>query len=718
MTTLRADDPVTVGPYRVIRRLGGGGMGQVYLAASRGGRPVAVKIVRAALADDPAFRARFRAEVAAARAVGGVFTASIVDADPDGPTPWLATEYVPGPSLQDAIEQHGPMPESTVRVLGAGLAEALRAIHGAGLIHRDLKPSNVLLAADGPRVIDFGISRALGDASLTEAGQVIGSAGYMPPEQIDGRPPTPAGDVFSLGAVLVFATTARPPFGAGPAPVLMFRTTHEPPALDGVPPGLAGPLAACLDKDPARRPPVEWLLGALSPAARPPYWLPDPVAQDLRRRETTVVDELRAPRRAITRRRVLAAGAGLGAAAAITGGALWALRGDSGPGLPRPLWQTTLPAADMYSLTETVLDGGVYFGDDDAVIALDADTGRKRWAGLPGGYGAPPAIDPSTGTCLLLIDQRIHGLDVRSGAERWARDTPAELRSAKKSREEFFWQGRPGYYLQSYDPAGLYAFDPRQGTPRWSFADPQGTDLSVERQVGDSLICSRGLSSRRIRCLDPASGGLRWTLPDNVGQTYFDPWGISDADLFFAIDEGENLFAVRARDGAVPWRVSASAITTKGEQYHYPTIQRTGGSLLLSGSHYLRLFDAATGRQAWACRTTAEDASPDIFQGGAYHLDAGVVHRVDLRTGRTAAVTGRLPASSYLESVTDGLLITSVVDASGGTAGLYAWDRRSGRQVWHHPATTANTSALWRVETLGKYLFARYEQTLLAFRLS
>src|SRR5690349_22193892 len=213
---LRPGDPELIGPYRLRGRLGTGGMGRVYLGLSPGGRAAAIKVIRSELAQDPEFRARFRREVAVARQVSGLYTASVLDADADGPEPWLATAYVPGPSLADAVSQHGPLPAPSVLLLAAGLAEALSAIHSAGVVHRDLKPANVLLADDGPRVIDFGISRAAENHNtLTETGQMIGTPPFMSPEQLtDARSVGPASDVFSLGALIVFAATGRGPFDA------------------------------------------------------------------------------------------------------------------------------------------------------------------------------------------------------------------------------------------------------------------------------------------------------------------------------------------------------------------------------------------------------------------------------------------------------------------------------------------------------------------------
>jgi hypothetical protein len=278
LAELQAGDPPQIGPYLLLGRLGAGGMGQVFLGRSPGGRLVAVKVIRAELAGDPGFRARFAREVVAARKVSGVFTAAVVDADPAAPLPWLVTSFVTGLSLADAVGEHGALPVASVLALAAGLAEGLGAIHAAGVVHRDLKPSNVLLAADGPRVIDFGISRAVDAPQLTRTGMVIGSPAFMSPEQVEGGAVGPASDVFSLGAVLVFAATGQGPFGPGAPTALMYRVVHGTPRLDRLP-GPVRPLAErCLAKDPGQRPTAAQFLAELTAthpsAADLADWLP------------------------------------------------------------------------------------------------------------------------------------------------------------------------------------------------------------------------------------------------------------------------------------------------------------------------------------------------------------------------------------------------------------------------------------------------------------
>ncbi|WP_198358545.1 serine/threonine-protein kinase [Streptomyces fildesensis] len=256
MGPLAADDPERIGDYRLLRRLGAGGMGRVYLGRTAGGRTVAVKVVHSDFAADAEFRARFRQEVAAARLVGGQWTAPVLDADTESERPWVATGYVAGPALGEAVREFGPLPARSVRTLGAGLVEALAAVHGLGLVHRDLKPSNVILALDGPRLIDFGITRALDAATtLTRTGFVVGSPGFMSPEQAQGRPAGPPSDVFSLGAVLAFAATGISPFGEGlSAAVLLYRVLHEEPELGGLDGDLRDLVLDCLAKGPGDRP--------------------------------------------------------------------------------------------------------------------------------------------------------------------------------------------------------------------------------------------------------------------------------------------------------------------------------------------------------------------------------------------------------------------------------------------------------------------------------
>ncbi|MEU5952701.1 serine/threonine-protein kinase [Streptomyces sp. NPDC047525] len=269
---LQADDPPVVAGYRLAARIGAGGMGRVYLSHTQGGRPLAIKVVRPELADDPAFRRRFSREIKAAQRVRGAYTAELIDADADGVPPWLATLYVPGPSLSDAVARSGPLPVPAVLWLMAGVAEALQAIHGAGIVHRDLKPSNVLLAADGPRVIDFGISLASGATSPhTATGSAVGTPQFMAPEQASVGEVTAATDVFALGQTAAFAALGEPLYGDGPSVSVLYRIVHSEPDLSLLPAQLRPLFARCLAADPAERATlaeiVDWCRQRLGPGA-------------------------------------------------------------------------------------------------------------------------------------------------------------------------------------------------------------------------------------------------------------------------------------------------------------------------------------------------------------------------------------------------------------------------------------------------------------------
>ncbi|MGR7000534.1 serine/threonine-protein kinase [Yinghuangia aomiensis] len=284
MHRLDATDPTRVGPYTLLGRLGAGGMGRVYLGRSAAGRTVAVKVVRGELARDAAFRQRFRREVAAARAVSGAFTAPLVDAGADTEVPWLATRFVSGLTLGEAVARRGPLPEAPLRALLAGIAEALESIHATGLVHRDLKPANVMLALDGPHVIDFGIARLMDGTPFTAAGTVMGTPGYMAPEQALAGPTMTASDVFALGATILYAATGVPPFGGGSVPDVLHRVLYDAPDTSAVPAAIRGMVGQCLAKNPEDRPTPRDVIAYVErtgPPASAGSWLPPDLTADI-----------------------------------------------------------------------------------------------------------------------------------------------------------------------------------------------------------------------------------------------------------------------------------------------------------------------------------------------------------------------------------------------------------------------------------------------------
>ncbi|MFD3873770.1 serine/threonine-protein kinase [Streptomyces sp. NPDC058623] len=386
MQPLEAGEPRTIGAYRLLGRLGAGGMGRVYLGRSAGGRTVAVKIVHPHFASDEEFRARFRREVEAARRVGGEWTAPVLDADPDAAVPWVATGYVAGPSLDRAVAGHGPLPGPAVRAVGAGLARALVAVHALGLVHRDVKPSNVMLTLDGPRLIDFGIARATdGTASLTSTGVSVGSPGYMSPEQILGKGVTAAADVFSLGAVLAFAATGRPPFSGDNSATLLYKVVHEPPELDGIPAGgLRALIESCLAKTASERPAPEELVVALGGASGAPGWLPVPLVEEASRAAVALLDLDADP----------AGGGGVGPEA-VSGPVPWT-SASSGPaagfGAPDPSYGGGLPGPGGAAASPYSAQAGPYgpFGAGGGPHPAPTETGGDGTGGAVAGPRPAP----------------------------------------------------------------------------------------------------------------------------------------------------------------------------------------------------------------------------------------------------------------------------------------------------------------------------------------
>lgn len=405
MEKLGAGDPQRIGAYRLLARLGAGGMGFVYLARSDRGRTVAVKLVRRELAAQEEFRARFRQEVQAARQVGGYWTAPVLDADTEAAVPWVATGYVAGPTLQQVVgHDHGALPERSVRILAAGLAQALKDIHAAGIIHRDLKPSNVLVTIDGPRVIDFGIARALEtvtDGGLTRTGALVGSPGFMAPEQVRGDRITPACDVFCLGSVLAYAATGALPFGTANSGVhaLMFRIAQEEPDLEGVPEGIADLVRDCLKKDPAARPTLDQVLertGAEDTVqdgrSRDP-WLPSALVAQLGRHAVQLLDT-EDPERTAGEGIATGGGSGGGAGTGGAAGQPWAAGsaavgtpGNAGAGSPGERGGAGGSAGPSFEKR----------GASPEHAAAADDTSRGPYAGAGAGSGAGLGAGPGAG---------------------------------------------------------------------------------------------------------------------------------------------------------------------------------------------------------------------------------------------------------------------------------------------------------------------------------
>ncbi|MGW4568964.1 outer membrane protein assembly factor BamB family protein [Streptomyces sp. NPDC004561] len=635
MEPLMPDDPRQVGRYRVLARLGSGGMGRVYLARSPANEQVALKVIRPDVAGEPTFRRRFAREVAASRSVSGPFTAGVVDADPDGSPPWLATAYIPGPSLHEAVRAGGALPDAFVRDLGVGLVHALTAVHAAGVVHRDLKPGNVLLAADGPRVIDFGISRVAEASALTSTGTTMGSPGYIAPEQIRGEGTGPAADVFSLGAVLVFASSGAGPFGEGTVHLLLYRIMHEEPYLDAVPDWLHGLVASCLDKEAARRPglgEVGTTLGAGRPATAlfGPHWpahlaavapAGDPrhilvrttIGHDADRHATSAGPRPaasepgpdsglpatdpgpgpRTPAPAPGRRRLLAAAAGLtaGAALGFTG---WRLLDDGRPPPPGTrLWR--FPVTGVLLNYPQVAGDLVYAASNDGTLyAVDAATGRRRWSYTTGAaLGSAPCV--LGGVAYLGGDDgRLYALDARTGAVRWTFRTGGIVHSPVVAGGVAYVGSSDGY---------LYAVHTSDGSRLWRFR----TGHDTHSPAVDEQTVYVGCSDTRLYAVDAYAGTERWTFTTAGAVSWFP---VVAGGLVYFAGTDRTLYAVRAATGRQVWRVGG--ITDKTG----PVVAR--GTVYCGSGHQLLARDAATGGRRWSLTTGGEVCAPAVAHGTVY----------------------------------------------------------------------------------------------------
>ncbi|MCQ4208314.1 protein kinase domain-containing protein [Streptomyces longispororuber] len=661
-------DPARVGPFTLLGRLGGGGMGTVYLARSPGGRVVALKTVHEHLAREAEFRMRFRLEAEAARTIGALHGTAVVDADTQAAMPWLATEYVLGPSLDETVGRHGPLPETAVRALGARLARALGDIHGAGLVHRDLKPSNVLVTATGPRVIDFGIARALGARRLTRSGQAVGTPAYMSPEQAMGLDHEPPGDVFALAGVLVFAVTGHGPFPGGPAAEVLYRVRYGDPDLTRVPEALLPLLTRCLAKDPGRRPrpaDLEAELGSSDSGSGVgsvdfASTLPGTVLGDIGRRAAGVWElrPVRAPgpppppprtETGPARRRLLMAG-GAGLLALGTGGAVWAARGDGGSGRPRAAASrapgTAPEALWTYRAEEEATLAGVKDGvvvvivgdveEQRSSVGLDARTGTVLWRqpnpvtfeAAGGGAVVRGTPDPAVGSRLLA-------LDVRTGRLRAYGDELGRLPNG-----ELLAMDSGTLYLTSLsfsqgDGWALVAYEAATGERQWLVRHKETDDQPHAAVVeGETLICN---AAWEVVALGRKDGKQRWrTRFDETSPTLgkMHPRSLADGRLFLG---GGDVLALDTATGKTLWRFGEERKrTTEGRSsYGTPAVHdgvvyvnglapRTRG---VTGLHTLLALRASDGRELWSYPVgdQAKYWPPPTARGGTLYQDTGAV---------------------------------------------------------------------------------------------
>ncbi len=618
---LTQHDPRRIGPFEVLGRLGAGGMGLVYLARSASGRRVAIKTVRTELAEDQLFRVRFTREVEAARAVSGFYTAAVVDADPRAAVPWLATAYVPAPSLEEIVNECGPLPAQAVRWLAAGVAEALQSIHGAGLVHRDLKPSNVLVVEDGPRVIDFGIASGVSNTRLTMTNVAVGTPAYMSPEQAkDSRSVTGASDVFSLGSMLVFAATGHAPFhGANPVETV-FMLLREGPDLTGLPEELRPLIESCMQMEATARPNPADLQAQLAPhlfgsgsddSGTASAWLPE--------KAVSLIESRRGGRAA---GRTQAGGAGV--------------RGAGGPApVPAPAPAPVPPPPPSY---------------DPAPMPTGAsDSGPVRLAGARVPIGPGPRV-----------------ADARAAAVQ--APPPEAGLVASWSRPRAGMNGVDGAAAAPAAPAVPPApTAPPETAPGWRpWRFRMSNDVWGTPTVADDLVY---VTSFEVHALDVATGRRRFKTRDVA-------WSTAVADGRIHASDGPTLFALDAREGTDLWRLSVDAwvYSLKADHGTVVTGTRGGG---------IQAWEASNGRKLWEVTGAQTDfespeAGPVVHDGTVYVWKDARLRALEARTGEErwsypvgdAASCGGVPLR--LTPAQDGHVYVSAgsrvlaIDAAGG----------------------------------------------------
>ncbi|MGX1032933.1 serine/threonine protein kinase [Streptomyces ambofaciens] len=519
-----------VGGYRIIALLGEGGMGRVHLARSASGRPVAVKTVHRHLAAVPEFRERFRRETAAARSVTGVYTAAVLDAGPDDEPPWMAVEFCAGPGLPEAVAAHGPLGSGDLAALGAALAEALMAVHAAGLVHRDVKPSNVLVSCHGPKVIDFGIAKSAADESLTADSEAIGSPGFIAPEQLagDAAGPGPAADVFALGAVLVEAATGRGPFGSGRVPEVLYRTLHEDPDLVGVPGTVWEDfLGRCLARRPADRPTVAQVLAwCAERASDEPWWEREPVAGLIRRQEDEVTELLG---------RVAVKAAGRGPEDRVPAGSGGETPLPSHEGEPR----TPGPAAEGKPSHPHPADQPPPAASGGDAPAPARRTSRRR---LLAWGGAALAAVSATTTAVLLNGEESGGT-ARVGSSPEPRPPMGALVWSRDIGEVEYGGAllRCGKDLYVLDDRGVVRLDAETNTVRWTYPEK---DLRSIQARGDLVYVLRdSLFEPELIALRVAGGREAWTS-GVLSRNPHRPPRPFDAPAAIELEGGQGMFTV------------------------------------------------------------------------------------------------------------------------------------------------------------------------------
>lgn len=685
--SLRGSDPAEIGGYPLEARLGSGGMGTVFLARTSSGRPVAIKLIHQQFAGDEEFRIRFRQEVAAARRVSGAFTAAVVDAAPEAEQPWMATTYIEGETLAQHIAAAGPLDGAELRRLAIGLAEALRDIHRVGVVHRDLKPSNVVLSAEGPRVIDFGISRAADQQTLTMTGRVIGTPPFMSPEQLQApRGVGPASDIFSLGTLLVYAATGSGPFDADSPYMTAYQVVHEEPSLSAVPEALRTVVGACLDKEPGGRPSADELLvllrdlpadlGGAGPtgtrAGRTrdvitqhhdalPTPVPTAVAEPgTAGTGTSVGRRLRSRWRPVLAAAVAVAAIAGGVAALQSGGTAGGDGGDKGgsvaePGASLPEgfapWHKTVAGgrADVPDELRCVARGEALFCGGGGVVAtrVDARDGSREWtAKSPGvpvqGVSLAGATEDTVFGYRFAAEEapqdpesEVVALDAESGRELWSAPSGAQSTAVTGRNQDAVVSGSAVLMVDAAN-SRLEARNARTGDVTWATPFPSGTRcVPVPAGSGPLAMCAPDAELAESKVDNPVVYPL-----DRASGKLGRPVAVEGPALVVGEADGELVLLKEHWEGpAFTGYDGIARVDPASHEVAYARLKGTyagtpgmaDGVVHLSGATgRITALDPATGREKWARQTAVEGASGPTAGDGALYFSSA--------TGRVVAL--------------------------------------------------------------------------------
>ncbi|MES9522793.1 PQQ-binding-like beta-propeller repeat protein [Streptomyces capoamus] len=701
---LTQHDPRRIGPFEVLGRLGAGGMGLVYLARSASGRRVAIKTVRTELAEDQLFRVRFTREVEAARAVSGFYTAAVVDADPRAAVPWLATAYVPAPSLEEIVNECGPLPAQAVRWLAAGVAEALQSIHGAGLVHRDLKPSNVLVVEDGPRVIDFGIASGVSNTRLTMTNVAVGTPAYMSPEQAkDSRSVTGASDVFSLGSMLVFAATGHPPFhGANPVETV-FMLLREGPDLTGLPDELRPLIEVCMQMEATARPTPADLQAQLAPhlfgsgsddSGTASAWLPE--------KAVALIESRRGGRPAVKPAPAAAGGPRSGGRQAavpppppydppapapvpVTAGAP-----DTGPvrlaGAPVPIGPGPRVAdARAAAVKAPPPEAGLVAGwsrprtgvagADPAVPPVppappETASGWRPWRfRMSNDLWGTPSVD---GDLVYVTSFEVHALDVGTGRRRF------------KTRDVAWSMAVADGRIHASDGPTLFALDAREGTDLWRLS----TDAWVYSLQADRGTVVTGTRGGGVQAWEAVGGQKLWEITGCQTDFESPEAGPAVHDGTVYVWQDARLRALEARTGEERWSYPVGDAASCGGVPVRLTPAPDGHVYVSAGTRVLAV-EAVSGRVRWHFEAPAVFLSPPAFApgpavtgGGVYLADyLGTVYALDAADGRD-----RWRIATEARASVEPVLVAAGHVHVGSGKGLYTLDAVTGTPKWRFQA--------------------------------